>query len=127
MDALLIDVGVLLSPGDHEFDAYNIVWDKAYGYYDELQSYAQMKDKEKLIEFAREYCREGVEGTYAIIATTQLHESSVSEALENADDKDSIFADLDVEGETYDAGAVIFSLCKRDGMLVEGFVRGKAG
>lgn len=60
----VVEVGVLLTKEDEEYDSY-CVYDKQFGYYDEgLTGYLKYEDAKKT---ALEYCKNGVIGTYAII------------------------------------------------------------
>lgn len=43
MKAYLLEEGILLDKTSEEFDWYNQCYDKAYGYYDELQMYVKKK------------------------------------------------------------------------------------
>lgn len=108
MTAYLVDVGVLLDDDHEEYDAYAIVYDKAYGYYDENQFYT--KTKEEAIEYVKDYIEKGVVGTYGVVSeTTRLYDYD----FENQDD---------FGPETYHPADVVYSLAKFDGEIKENFV-----
>lgn len=107
MKAYLVDVGVLLSKDDREFEYYAVVYDKLHGYYDEGQCY--MRTQEEALKYAKEYVQNGVENTYAVISNTVL-----------PDDFD--FDEGCVEDEEYEAKDVVYSVAKIDGEIVENFV-----
>lgn len=110
MKAYLLEEGILLDKTSEEFDWYNQCYDKAYGYYDELQMY--VKKKEDAVVSAKEYVENGVENTYAIVSVTDV-----------PDDTD--FDDVDVEGEDYLVENICYSVAKINGTIVENFVKGK--
>jgi hypothetical protein len=112
-NAILLDVGVLLTELDEEFDCYNDVYDHRYGYYDENQTAYKESDLAKAIADARQYVADGVDMTYAVI-TNQGQINYNGEFDEN-----------DIEDFTYKAEDVIFSVAKIYGIIVEDFVRGE--
>ena len=63
-----IEVGVLWTKDEeHEdYDCYNNVYDKQYGYYDENVAFEL--DYNKALDYAKYYVENGVNGTYAIIS-----------------------------------------------------------
>ena len=106
-EAYLVDEGVLLTREDKEFEAYAIVYDKKYGYYDECQCY--IVNKEKAIKEAKEYVENGVESTYAIVSITAIPD-------------DANLEEIYVEGEVYVLEDVIYSVAKINGEIVENFL-----
>ena len=64
-----IEVGVLWTKDEeHEdYDCYNNVYDKQYGYYDENVVFEL--DYNKALDYAKYYVENGVNGTYAINKT----------------------------------------------------------
>ena len=108
MLAYLVDVGVLLDDDHEEYDAYAIVYDKAYAYYDENQFYT--KTKEKAIEYVKKYIEKGVVGTYGVVSeTTRLYDYD----FENQND---------FGPETYHPADVIYSIAKFEDEIKENFV-----
>lgn len=102
----LLDVGILLSPEDEEYEQYSNVYDKQHGFYDEDQSYTA--NLAKAIQEALDYVTYGVENTYAVIS-----EKYVSDSLTETDIRSKT-----VKNETYDMEDVLFSLQKKDGKVI---------
>lgn len=94
----LIEVGVLLTKNDPEYDFYSNVYDKKHAFYDENQYYVDSLDQAK--HGAKEYVEQGVDDTYAIISSSAL-----------PDDID--VADAITENESYSIKDVVYSLKKR--------------
>ncbi len=88
-----LEVGVLLDKQDDQFEAYNMVYDHEYGYYDEDVT-RNMTLKNAIAE-AKDYVLAGNNDTYGIVT----------------------------DGDSYDASDVVFSAMKRDGVLIENFVK----
>lgn len=107
MKAFLLDKGILLTREDKEFENYNIVYDKKYGYYDEDQYYVQIQDD--AIKQAKQYVIKGNENVYAIVSETVLNDDI---DLENAC----------VENEEYITNNIIYSIAKINGKVVENFI-----
>ena len=107
MKAYLVDVGVLLSENDDEFESYAIVYDKKYGYYDENQFY--LPTEEEAIDFAKVYVKDGVDNTYGVISLTEL-------------DDDFDFTDCVFGPEHYLLNDVVYSVAKINGKIVENFI-----
>ena len=112
MKAYLLDMGILLTTNDEEFEQYADVYDKKYGYYDEDQHYEQHQSA--AIETAQKYVEEGVERTYAVVLETELND--------NFDFKDGC-----VENTSYLIENVIYSTAKIHGERIENFLGNKAG
>lgn len=110
MRAYLLDEGVLLTEKDAEFESYNTVYDKKYGYYDEGQYYIATEDE--AIKQAKQYVVDGVENTYAVVSNTTLDD--------NIDINDD---ELCVEDEEYITDNVIYSVAKINGKIVENFIQ----
>ena len=107
MKAYLLDVGVLLSKEDEEFDFYSQAYNGKYGFYDEGQCYES--NEMTAIVNARQYVEDGVENTYAIVSNTWLP-------------NDFDFEEGCVEDETYKMEDVIYSAAKINGEIVEDFL-----
>ena len=105
-----LDVGVLLTELDEEFNCYNGVYDHRYGYYDENQIAYKESDLEKAIKYARQYVLDGVDMTYAVIT---------NQGQINYNDE---FDDGNIEDFTYKPEDVIFSVAKIYGRIIEDFV-----
>lgn len=108
MIAYLVDVGILLDDDHEEYDAYAIVYDKCYAYYDENQFYT--KTKEEAIKYVKKYIEKGVVGTYGVVSeTTRPYDYD----FENGEE---------FGPETYHPADVVYSLAKFDGEIKENFV-----
>lgn len=107
MTAYLVDVGILLDDDHDEYDAYAIVYDKAYAYYDENQFYT--KTKQEAIKYVKKYIKEGVVGTYGVISETNIP-------------YDYDFESGEFGPETYHPADVVYSIAKFDGEIKENFV-----
>lgn len=107
MDAYLIDNGILVTEEYDEFQCYNKVYNKAFGFYDENQYYET--SKMIAIANARRYAEDGVDNTYAIVSATKL-----------PDDFD--FRSGYVEDESYEMENVVYSVAKIGGEIIEGFL-----
>jgi len=110
MIAYLVDVGVLLSDNNKDFEAYSNVYDKQYGYFDENQYY--VKDIADALKRAKEYVNKGVDLTYAVVSETYIPY--------NYD-----FDSGDLGPERYRLEAVVYSAAKINDAVVEGFVGAK--
>lgn len=91
MKAYLVDVGVLLTEKDKEFDFYSCVYDHKYGYYDENQYY--VSTKEKAIQEIKEYVENGIETTYGIVSLTTLDDTITKQDIDDGN--------IDVSNEHY--------------------------
>lgn len=96
-----------MNPGDKEFECYNIVYDKKYGYMDENQYYT--KEQEQAIKEAKEYVEKGVPRTYAVVTETEL-------------DNDADVEDACVTNEAYLVSDIVFSVAKFEDKIVEDFI-----
>lgn len=105
-----LDVGVLLTKDDEEFDYYSQVYDHKYGYYDEEQRAYKGSDIIEAIKYVRQYVADGVDMTYAVI-TNQGQINYNGE-----------FDDGNIEGFTYNREDVVFSVAKIDGEIKEFFI-----
>lgn len=106
--AYLIDVGILLDPSDKEIDAYNTVYDKKHGYYDENQYYKA--NLQQAIREANDYVNAGVDQTYAIVSETMVPNYSK-------------LTDTPVENESYNIENVVYSVAKLNGQVVPNFIQ----
>lgn len=113
INVICLEVGVLLTELDEEFDCYNGVYDHRYGYYDENQTAYKESDLAKAIKDAKQYVAEGVDMTYAVI-TNQGQINYNGEFDEN-----------DIEDFTHNAEDVIFSVAKVYGKIIEDFIKGE--
>ena len=106
-----LDVGVLLTKNDEEFDFYSCVYDHKYGYYDENQIAYKECDLAEAIKYAREYVTDGVDMTYAVVT----NQGQINYCEE--------FDDGNIDNFTYLCEDVIFSLAKINGEIIENFIR----
>ncbi|MEE3344405.1 MAG: hypothetical protein VZS44_09965 [Bacilli bacterium] len=109
----LVDVGILLTSDNEEFESYNVAYDHKYGYYDENQFY--MVDKNKAIDFVNNYVNDGIDMTYGIISKTELPYEITDEEIDDGE--------VNVEGETYELNDVIYSTAKLNGKIEDNFIR----
>ena len=109
-NAILLDVGVLLTKDNEEFEFYSSVYDHEYGYYDENQIAYKGEDLIEAIKYAREYVSAGVDMTYAVITNQGI--INYNEPWE--DDR--------IEDFTYKHEDVIFSIAKINGEIKEFFI-----
>ena len=118
----LLDMGVLIPEGNEQFDDYANVYDKKFGYYDELQEYRYTNEIKDIIHEAVDYVKDGVPGTYAVLSVTEM-DPEIMNVVENITD------DINVEGESYDKSDVVFSLYSdpvlENGELHMNFVEGQ--
>ena len=116
-DIYLVDCGYLIKEGEEDFDGYNNVYDKKWGYYDDDQYYSDQSLAE-LKAMASKYVAED-EGAYVVISLTFLPDYVVEDALEKGEEISS----LDVEDEDYSLSGVVYSIANIDGEIVENFVK----
>lgn len=110
---LCLDVGVLLTETDSEFEYYNCAYDCKYGYYDENQIAYKESDKKDAIKYAKEYVQNGCNMTYAVLTNQG----------ECANGNDGEFDDGCVEDFDYHVRDIIYSVAKIDGKIVENFIK----
>lgn len=108
MIGYLLDEGVLITRENPEFDSYCNAYDKKYGYFDEAQCY--IEKEEDAIRYAKEYAKNGVENTYAVVSKVILPAD-----FDFREDK-HIFC------EEYNIDDVIYSVTKCNGKIIEGFI-----
>lgn len=119
LDLYGYECGVLLDKDHPEFEFYsNNNPALPYGFYDEDQGIFGKGDVELHRCSLREYVQNGVENTYAIIS----YQGTCSES-----DFKKVMEDGDVSGWMgysffRNKDEVVYSVCKRDGKLVEGFL-----
>lgn len=115
----LLDMGVLIPEGNEQFNDYANVYDKKFGYFDELQEYRYTDEIKNIIHEAVDYVKDGIPGTYAVLSVTEL-DPEIINVVENITD------DINVEGESYDKSDVVFSLYSgENGELHMNFVEGQ--
>lgn len=137
-----LEVGVLWhKEEEHEdYDCYNNVYDKKYGYYDENVIFEL--DYNTALDYAKKYVEDGVNGTYAIISKldfdSEYYKMDTEEVLIMAQ---SILGGAYIEEyieifgkELYSVDNVIYSLCKEknkehpyylgkgNGKIIENFI-----
>ena len=138
-----IEVGVLWTKDEeHEdYDCYNNVYDKQYGYYDENVVFEL--DYNQALDYAKHYVENGVNGTYAIISKidydNEYYKLSIDDTLYMVqtilgggyiEEYNEIFD----RQELYGVNNIIYSLCKEknkenpyylgkgNGNIVENFI-----
>lgn len=104
------EVGVLLTPDDDEFEAYTIVYDHKYGYYDENQATYKLEDLDEAISYVKQYVAEGVDMTYGIITDQGCFHYGERFDSDN------------IEGFTYLCEDIIYSMAKINGKIIENFI-----
>ena len=108
MIVYLVDVGVLIHEGEHEFESYNCVYNHKYGFYDENQWY--VRSKQEAIKAAKEYVDSGVENTYAIVSQEETNKDEYDDDDYNPSDHE------------YTMDNVVYSSAKINGSIVEHFL-----
>lgn len=99
-ELFILEVGVLLSPDNEEFDCYNITgfYENVFGFYDE--NVCVFLDYDKAKEYADFYVKDGVDNTYAYIrsGTYNLDEEDFDSIENNLyyDNIDYNFTEKDV-------------------------------
>lgn len=139
-----IEVGVLWTKDEaHEdYNYYNNVYDKQYGYHDENVVFEL--DYNKALDYAKHYVENGVNGTYAIISKIDFDNEYYKLSMD-----DTLYMVQTILGgsyieeyheifnkqELYDANNVIYSLCKEknkenpyylgkgNGKIIENFIK----
>lgn len=114
---LCCEVGVLLKPDHKEFDAYAIVYDKKYGYFNENDILYIEADKDSAISYAKEYVEKGVDMTYAVITDEGLWD------YEAYEDSGKLVDDGDIDECEFKHDDVIYSVAKINGEIVENFIQ----
>lgn len=110
-DVIGVELGVLLPPEHEEFDYYACNNpDLPFGFYDENQYAIGNLDFEEERSCVKEYVERGVEGTFGIMS----------------EQGQTSLPDLDFYRLTYgyfkNKNEILYSVCKKDGKLVEGFL-----
>ncbi len=112
-----VEVGVLLSKDDPEYESYSQVWDHKNAYYDEDFIFCKKQDEAK--SFIENYINAGVVNTYGILSETYLSEEFYDEL--DDENKEHCY-DLD-----YSVENVIYSAYKNEkNETIENFVDNKA-
>lgn len=106
MNTYLLEVGVLLTEADDEFESYSSVYNKEYGFYDEDQHY--IRKKCKAITEAKEYVNKGVNNSYAILSRSIVPDR---------------YGSGPVLKESYSIDDVIYSVAKLNDEIVENFLK----
>jgi len=107
----MLEIGILLTENDAEYDSYNFVYGGGYGYFNENNIIYKAEDVNTAIEFARKYVSEGVNMTYAILTNQGIF-----------DYEDEEFDDGNLEligGGSFNAEDVEFVVAKIDGVIEE--------
>ena len=115
------ECGVLVLPEHEEFAYYsNVNPSLPYGFYDENQGVVLKAGLASLKDEMRKYVEKGVEKTYAVIALQHPVEIGSKEY------QDIVNGDAAAEGLSYEhfrnPADILWSLCKTDGQLIEGFL-----
>lgn len=109
-----LEVGVLLTEDDAEFENYNQVYnssDVKYGYYDEDKTVYTEDELDEAMEAARTYVENGVDMTYAVIT---------NQGVCHYDEKN--IRNMDTENFSFEAEDVVFCIAKIDGEIVENWI-----
>lgn len=139
-----IEVGVLWTKDEEhgDYDCYNNVYDKQYGYYDENVAFEL--DYNKALDYAKYYVENGVNGTYAIISKidydNEYYKLGIDDTLymvQTILGGSYIEEYHDIFGgeELYKVDNVVYSLCKEknkehpyylgkgNGKIIEDFIK----
>lgn len=111
-----LEVGVLLTENDDEFENYNEFYnnknsDVKYGYYDEDTTVYTEAELGKAIEAARTYVENGVDMTYAVIT---------NQGVCHYDEKK--VRNMDTENFSFEAEDVEYCVAKINGEIVENWI-----
>ena len=110
MDLICLEMGILLSKNHPDFDIFK-AYDYNYGYsYTDSIAY-EKTEKEKAINFAKEYVKTGEDKSYAIITNQN--------SLKNINDPKI------VDDFIYDIKNIIYSITKINGKIFENFINKK--
>ena len=114
-----VEVGVLLTKDNHDYESYSQAYDKQRAYYDENVAFFHNKKNAK--EYLKNYVFFGVVGTYGILSELVYNQDEIGytdedtkRILKDIDDC-GIFEDyIDIFGEDlYDTKNVIFTRYKK--------------
>ena len=139
-----IEVGVLWTKDEEyeDYDCYNNVYDKQYGYYDENVAFEL--DYNMALDYAKYYVENGVNGTYAIISKIDYDNEYYKLGID-----DTLYMVQTILGgsyieeyceifggeELYKVDNIVYSLCKEknkenpyylgkgNGKIIENFIR----
>lgn len=117
------ECGVLVEPGDSEFEAYSMpknceIPNLPYGFYDEEQSFFPDHLFPQIKEQVLNYVKDGVDKTYAIISFQDIYDvAEAHEILKNED----ISGTMDYSFFS-DKSNILYSVCKINGEIQEGFL-----
>lgn len=119
----LVDEGVLLEK-DHPEYGYFTGYDKAYGYYDDDQYFTA--DLERAKRVCMEYVAENEGWTYGIITEQHVTDDQFSQIkkfdrTQEADDR----VELSKVHPDYTPDSVVFSVCKKQGVVIQDFIKKK--
>ena len=119
IDVIGIEVGVLVPPEDAEFGHYACNNPELpFGFYDENQYAVQGDCFERERRYVEEYVLNGVEGTYGVIS-----EQGVIQTPPKDEWVDDLTDFVPISYSFFrNANEVLYSVCKKDGKLVEGFL-----
>lgn len=106
----LIDHGAILNQNDKEFDCYNNVYDKQYGYYDVEQYYTT--DPEKDLKVVKELYTDANADDYYIIITDQGHIDDYGDTFQTNNINE---IPLDAGNNDYNVDAIIYYEGKSNG------------
>lgn len=118
----MAEVGILLTKDDKEFNSYNIVFDKKYGYYNENICFFDNLNDAK--EYVLNYVDEGVIRTYGVVSNAGELDTSIYK-IENGNIFD-IELNYEVDGNdftNFNLDDVVYSCVKlSDDEIVEDFI-----
>lgn len=120
----LVELGTLVDGQEtkvdkENFEFYSNCYDHKHGYVDESQEYRELSDKEAILNEIADYVKHGVPMTYAVISNTLLQDEVLQDSRANGDG----IRDICVEGETYKAEDIVWSIYKdKQGELHMNFV-----
>lgn len=111
-EVYIVDTGILLAPSDTMFAQYSGVYDKNFGYYDELQEYdTTLADA---ISTATNEVVSGAVGTYAVVSVSSRNFGDL---------EDNEIMQASVEDEAFSKERVFYSLVKiSKDLIVPNFV-----
>ena len=118
----LVDCGILLEPDDREFESYNMVYDKKWGYCDcgDGQYYWRRTLKELQTLLTKQILN-GPDMGYAVVSHAVIDDEIYERCVD--EDPDGKTLDIPVEGETYTVDDVLWSIAIINGQVVENFIK----
>ena len=116
------ETGVLFDKDHMEFDYYNKVYNKKYGFYDEEYGWTKNEDKAK--EIVNDYVKNGVPNTYGVVLKYEYDEEDIVDIVGGTfnDITDDDLIEFNNEDVDYDMENVVYSVAKNKEKTFENFL-----